>query len=78
MANERAENLVNMLDAYVGDGGYHLNVGAGYHCYHHPAHLPRWAGTSARAALTAKIKENPCRKNNVQLKNSVPLWAARP
>ena len=26
MANERAENLVNMLDAYVGDGGYHLNV----------------------------------------------------
>ena len=26
MANERAENLVNMLDAYVADGGYHLNV----------------------------------------------------
>lgn len=26
MANERAENLVNMLDAYVSDGGYHLNV----------------------------------------------------
>ena len=26
MANERAENLVNMLDAYVGDGRYHLNV----------------------------------------------------
>ena len=26
MANERAENLVNMLDAYVGDGGYHHNV----------------------------------------------------
>ena len=26
MANQRTENLVNMLDAYVGDGGYHLNV----------------------------------------------------
>ena len=26
MANERAENLVNMLDGYVADGGYHLNV----------------------------------------------------
>ena len=26
MANERTENLVNMLDAYVGDGWYHLNV----------------------------------------------------
>ena len=26
MANERAEDLVNMLDAYVADGGYHLNV----------------------------------------------------
>ena len=26
MANERAENLFNMLDAYVGDGGYQLNV----------------------------------------------------
>lgn len=26
MANERAENLVNMVDAYVADGGYHLNV----------------------------------------------------
>ena len=26
MANQRTENLVNMLDAYVADGGYHLNV----------------------------------------------------
>ena len=26
MANQRTENLVNMLDAYVRDGGYHLNV----------------------------------------------------
>ena len=26
MANERVENLVNMLDAYVSDGGFHLNV----------------------------------------------------
>ena len=24
--SERAENLVNMLDAYVADGGHHLNV----------------------------------------------------
>ncbi|MBQ5926939.1 MAG: autonomous glycyl radical cofactor GrcA [Clostridia bacterium] len=24
--SDRVENLVNMLDAYVGDGGYHLNV----------------------------------------------------
>ena len=24
--SNRAENLVTMLDAYVGDGGYHLNV----------------------------------------------------
>ena len=26
MANQRTENLVTMLDAYVGDGVYHLNV----------------------------------------------------
>ena len=26
MASERVENLVNMLDAYVSDGGFHLNV----------------------------------------------------
>lgn len=26
MANERVENLVNMLDAYVSDGGFHLNM----------------------------------------------------
>lgn len=27
MSNEnRVDNLVNMLDAYVADGGYHLNV----------------------------------------------------
>lgn len=26
MAGERVENLVNMLDAYVSDGGFHLNV----------------------------------------------------
>ena len=26
MANERVENLVNMLDAYVSDGGFHLNI----------------------------------------------------
>ena len=26
MSNQQTENLVNMLDAYVGDGGYHLNV----------------------------------------------------
>ena len=24
--SERVDNLVNMLDGYVGDGGYHLNV----------------------------------------------------
>lgn len=24
--NQQAENLVDMLDAYVGNGGYHLNV----------------------------------------------------
>ena len=24
--SERIDNLVNMLDGYVGDGGYHLNV----------------------------------------------------
>ena len=24
--SNRAENLVTMLDSYVGDGGYHLNV----------------------------------------------------
>ena len=26
MSNQQTENLVNMLDAYVSDGGYHLNV----------------------------------------------------
>ena len=26
MSNQQTENLVNMLDAYVADGGYHLNV----------------------------------------------------
>ena len=26
MANERVENLVNMLDAYMGNDGFHLNV----------------------------------------------------
>ena len=26
MANQRTQKLVNMLDAYVADGGYHLNV----------------------------------------------------
>ena len=26
MASERVENLVNMLDAYISDGGFHLNV----------------------------------------------------
>lgn len=26
MVSERVENLVNMLDAYVSDGGFHLNV----------------------------------------------------
>ena len=26
MAKERVENLVNMLDAYMTDGGFHLNV----------------------------------------------------
>ena len=26
MANQRTEHLVNMLVAYVADGGYHLNV----------------------------------------------------
>ena len=25
-SKQQAENLVDMLDAYVGDGGYHLNV----------------------------------------------------
>lgn len=24
--SHKVDNLVNMLDAYVGDGGYHLNV----------------------------------------------------
>ena len=24
--SNKVDNLVNMLDAYVGDGGYHLNV----------------------------------------------------
>ena len=24
--SNRVDNLVNMLDGYVGDGGYHLNV----------------------------------------------------
>lgn len=24
--SQRVDNLVNMLDTYVGDGGYHLNV----------------------------------------------------
>ena len=26
MSKQQTENLVNMLDAYVGNGGYHLNV----------------------------------------------------
>ena len=26
MSKQQTENLVNMLDAYVADGGYHLNV----------------------------------------------------
>ncbi len=26
MSEKQTENLVNMLDAYVSDGGYHLNV----------------------------------------------------
>lgn len=26
MASERVENLVNMLDAYIGNDGFHLNV----------------------------------------------------
>ena len=26
MASERVENLVNMLDAYMGNDGFHLNV----------------------------------------------------
>lgn len=26
MATERVENLVNMLDAYMGNNGFHLNV----------------------------------------------------
>lgn len=26
MASERVENLVNMLDAYMGNNGFHLNV----------------------------------------------------
>lgn len=26
MANERVENLVNMLDAYMGNDGFHLNI----------------------------------------------------
>ncbi|MDE6677339.1 MAG: autonomous glycyl radical cofactor GrcA3 [Clostridia bacterium] len=26
MSNQQVENLVNMLDGYVGNGGYHLNV----------------------------------------------------
>ena len=26
MSKQQAENLVNLLDAYVVDGGYHLNV----------------------------------------------------
>ena len=26
MATERIENLVNMLDAYMGNNGFHLNV----------------------------------------------------
>ena len=26
MSKQQAENLVNLLDAYVSDGGYHLNV----------------------------------------------------
>ena len=26
MSKQQAENLVNLLDAYVIDGGYHLNV----------------------------------------------------
>ena len=26
MASERVENLVNMLDAYMGNDGFHLNI----------------------------------------------------
>ena len=26
MSKQQVDNLVNMLDAYVADGGYHLNV----------------------------------------------------
>ena len=26
MASERVENLANMMDAYISDGGFHLNV----------------------------------------------------
>ena len=26
MSKQQTENLVNMLDAYMGNGGYHLNV----------------------------------------------------